>query len=85
MSKLARALILGATLAAMTLAGMTAVALAQAKNEPTSKQDNRRPPIQGQVGESWHQPPVTTEQRNLSGDTRRPPTEGQVGEPWHPR
>ena len=51
MSRLARALIIGATLAAMNLAGMTAVA--QANDEPTSTQDARRPPTQRQVGEPW--------------------------------
>lgn len=25
----------------------------QATNEPTSKQDTKRPPTQGQVGEAW--------------------------------
>jgi hypothetical protein len=53
MSRLARALILGATLAAMNLAGMTAVAQAQANDQPTSTQDARRPPTQRQVGEPW--------------------------------
>lgn len=85
MSKLARALVLTATLAAMNLAGMTAVAQAQAKDEPTSKPDARRPPTQGQVGESWRQRQVTAEEANLAGDARRPPTEGRVGESWRPR
>ena len=48
MSKLARALVLGATLAAMNVAGMTAVAHAQANDEPV-----RQPPTERQVGESW--------------------------------
>jgi hypothetical protein len=48
MSKLTRTLIIGATLAAMHLAGMTAVAQAQATDQPT-----RRPPSERQVGESW--------------------------------
>jgi hypothetical protein len=85
MSKLARALILGATLAAMNLAGLTAVAQAQSTDEPTSNQDARRPPTQGQVGEAWHQPQVAPEEPTVAGDTRRPPTESQVGEAWrHP-
>jgi hypothetical protein len=46
---LTRALIVGAMLAAMHLAGMTAVAHAQA----TDQQATRRPPSEGQVGESW--------------------------------
>ena len=59
------------------LAAMTTVALAQASDQPT-----RRPPTQGQVGESWHQPQAPAEQPNVAGDTRRPPTESQVGESW---
>jgi hypothetical protein len=54
MSKLARALTIGAMLAAMDLAGMTAVA--QASNEPAGNQDARRPPTEAQVGESWRHP-----------------------------
>src|SRR5215218_6196459 len=42
MSKFARALILGAMLASMNLAGMTAVAQAQVTDQHTSKQDARR-------------------------------------------
>ena len=53
MSKLARALILGATLAAMNLIGLTTVAQAQSTDEPTSNQDARQPPTERQVGESW--------------------------------
>jgi hypothetical protein len=82
MSKLTRALILGATLAAMNLAGLTAVALAQSSDEPTSNQDTRRSPTQGQVGEAWRQPQVPAEQPTVADDTRRPPTESQVGESW---
>jgi hypothetical protein len=59
MSKRARALILGVTLAAMNLAGLTTVASAQSSDEPTSNQDARRPPTQGQVGESWRHPTGT--------------------------
>jgi hypothetical protein len=80
MSKLTRTLIIGATLTAMHLAGMTTVAHAQANNQPA-----RRPPTEGQVGESWHQRQVTAEQPNIASDARRPPTETQVGESWrHP-
>ena len=70
MSKLTRALVLGAILAAMNLAGMTAVAHAQATDEPTGKQAARRPPTQGQVGEAWHQPQVAPQERRRG---RRPP------------
>jgi hypothetical protein len=48
MSKLTRTLIIGATLTAMHLAGMTTVAQAQANNEPVMQ-----PPTERQVGESW--------------------------------
>ena len=81
-SRLARALVLGALLATTNLVGMTGVA--HAKSEPAVTHD-RRPPTQGQVGESWHQRPAVTHQQTSAGDTHQPPTEGQVGEPWHPR
>jgi hypothetical protein len=60
MSKLARALVLGAMLAAMNLAGMTAVAHAQANDEG---KDARQPPTEGQVGEAWRKRPVTSQQQ----------------------
>ena len=85
-SRLASALVLGALLAAANLAGLTAAAHAQATDAPTGKPAARWPPIQTQVGESWHQRPPTTNQSAIAGDARRPPTEGQVGEPWrHPQ
>jgi hypothetical protein len=62
MSNRARALILVVTLAAMHLAGLTAVAHAQANHDPDGK-DARRPPTEAQVGESWRKRPVApTEQ-----------------------
>ena len=61
MSKRPRALILGVTLAAMNLAGMTAVAHAQTNDEPV-----RRPPTERQVGESWRKRPVTSQQRTAA-------------------
>jgi hypothetical protein len=79
MSRRAHALVVGAILATMHLAAMTAVAHAQANNEG---KDARRPPTQGQVGEAWHQPQVAPSEPNMAGDTRRPPTESQVGESW---
>ena len=79
MSSRTRALIVGATLAAMHLAAMTAVAHAQATNEG---KDARRPPTQGQVGEAWHQPQEPADAPAVAGETRRPPTQSQVGEPW---
>jgi hypothetical protein len=85
MTKLARTVILGATIAAMNLAAMTTVAHAQANDEPTSTQDARRPPTEAQVGEAWRHPQVAAEQPTVADDTRRPPSEAQVGEPWrHP-
>jgi hypothetical protein len=85
MSKLTRALILGAALAAMNLAAMTTIAQAQANNEPTSNQDARQPPTEAQVGEAWRHPQMAAEQPTIADDTRRPPTEAQVGEAWrHP-
>jgi hypothetical protein len=69
MSKLARALILGATLAAMNLVGMTAVAQAQANNEG---KDARRPPSERQVGESWrHRQVASQEQATADAALRR--------------
>ena len=80
MSQRTRALILAAMVAAMNLTAMTTVAQAQANDQPA-----RRPPTQGQVGESWHQRQATAEQPNIASDARRPPTETQVGESWrHP-
>ena len=67
MSKLARTLVLGAMLAAMNLAGMTAVAQAQANDEGK----DARPPTEGQVGESWRKRPVTLAAADRRG--RRPP------------
>ena len=60
MSKLTRALVLGATLAAMNLAAMATVAHAQATNEG---KDARRPPSERQVGETWrHRQVAASEQ-----------------------
>ena len=64
MSKLARTLVLGAMLAAMNLAGMTAVTHAQANDEPTGKE--ARPPTEGQVGEIWRKRPVTSQQQTAA-------------------
>jgi len=80
MSKHTRALLLAAMVAALNLAATSAAA--QTTDEPTGKQATRRPPTQGQVGESWHQPQVTAEQPNIASDARRPPTQSQVGESW---
>ena len=84
MSKLARALVLGATLAAM-LASLTRAASAQPTHEPTSNRDARRPPTQGHVGEAWRHPQVAPTTPTVVSASRQPPTEAQVGEAWrHP-
>jgi hypothetical protein len=71
MSKLARTLILGVTLAAMNLASMTAIAQAQTTDEPASKQGARRPPTERQVGESWRQPQVASQEQSAADAARR--------------
>jgi len=63
MSKRTRALILGATLAAMNLVGMTTVAQAQANNEG---KDVRRPPSERQVGESWRHGQVASPEQSAA-------------------
>ena len=68
MSKRTRALILGATLAAMHLTGMTAVAHAQADDQ----QATARPPAEGQVGESWrHRQAASQQQQSAAEATRK--------------
>jgi hypothetical protein len=59
MSKLARVLTIGAMVAAMNLAGMTAVAQAQTSDEG---KDAQRPPTERQVGEAWRKRPATQQQ-----------------------
>ncbi len=65
MSKLARVLVLGAMLAAMTLAGLTAVAQAQTNDDPDGK-DVRRLATEGQVGETWRERPGTSQQQTAA-------------------
>jgi hypothetical protein len=79
MSRRTRTLVVGAVLAAMNLAAMTAVAHAQADNDGKNA---RWPPTQGQVGEAWHQPQKAADAPAVASETRRAPTESQVGEPW---
>jgi hypothetical protein len=68
MSKRIRALVVAATLAAMNLAGLTAVAHAQA----TDQQATRRPPTERQVGESWrHRPAVSQDQAAADAALKR--------------
>jgi hypothetical protein len=68
MSKLTRALILGATLAAMNLAGLTAVAHAQANHDPDGK-DARRLATERQAGETRRGHPVTAQQQAAADAT----------------
>jgi hypothetical protein len=70
MSKRTRALILGATLAAMNLAGLTAVAHAQSNNDPDGK-DARRPPTERQVGESWRHDQAASQQQAAADTAHR--------------
>jgi hypothetical protein len=63
MSKRTRILILGATLAAMNLVGMTSVAQAQATNEG---KDARRPPSERQIGETWRKHQATPQQQGVT-------------------
>jgi hypothetical protein len=64
MSKLTRTLIIGAMLAAMHLAGMTAVAQAQANDEPV-----RQPPTERQVGESWRHRQAASQDQSAADAT----------------
>jgi hypothetical protein len=63
MSKLTRILVIGATLTAMHLAGLTSVAHAQANDEG---RDARRPPTERQVGETWRQPQVASHEQTAA-------------------
>ena len=65
MSKRTRALIIGATLAAMNLVGLTAVAHAQANDDPDGKVA-RRPPIERQVGEAWRHGQVASSEQTAA-------------------
>jgi cell division septation protein DedD len=67
MSKLARTLVFAATLAAMNLAGLTAVAHAQSNDDPDGK-DARRPPTERQVGETWREHQATPQQQAATDD-----------------
>jgi hypothetical protein len=64
MSKLTRTLVIGATLTAMHLVGMTAVAHAQANDEPV-----RQPPTERQVGESWRHRQAASPERTAADAT----------------
>jgi hypothetical protein len=68
MSKRTRALLLGATLAAMNLVGLTAVAHAQATNDPDGK-DARRLATERQAAETERERPVTAQQQAAADAT----------------
>jgi hypothetical protein len=65
MSKFTRTLVVGATLAAISLAGMT-VAHAQATDQATP-----RPPTERQVGESWRHHQVTSPEQAAADTAHR--------------
>jgi hypothetical protein len=74
MSKLTRTLMLGATLTAINLVGMTAIAIAhaQANDQPAGTQAARRPPTERQVGESWrHRHTASKEQTAADATLQR--------------
>jgi hypothetical protein len=66
MSKLIRTLSIGATLTAMSLVGMTAVA--QANEQPAGKQVGRAP-TERQVGESWRYRQAASQQQAAADAT----------------
>ena len=80
MPKRTRTLVVAATLAATTLAGIIA-AHAQVTDEHT-----RRPPTQGQVGEAWHRrsatsQPKTAQERAADAAIGRVEARGRVAVP----
>jgi hypothetical protein len=66
MSNHRRALVLAAMVAAMNLAGITAIA--HANDQLTSDQHARRPPTQAQVGETYRHDPDALAAQGSSGD-----------------
>jgi hypothetical protein len=71
MSKLARVLVVGATLAAMNLAGLTAVAHARANDDPDGR-NARRLATERQAGETWRKrPPVTSQPTTMDAAVRQ--------------
>jgi hypothetical protein len=66
MSKRTRALILGATLAAMNLVGLTAVAHAQANDDPDGKEARRLVTTERQAGEIRRERPLTAQQQTAA-------------------
>ena len=89
MSKRTHALVVVAMVAAMNLAGMTAIAQAQPpdaveqfRRGERASQDDSTP---AEAVEEFRRGERASQQQPTSADTRRPPTEAQVGESWrHP-
>jgi hypothetical protein len=98
MSKLTRTLILGVALAAMNLAGTTAIAQAHTSDEPASTRHRRLGQLEltAEDAAAAQEQPTNAVARFQRGerasqeqptiaDTRRPPTEAQVDKSWrHP-
>ena len=82
MSKLARTLILGVALAAMNLAGTTAIAQAHTSDDPASTRHRALGQREFLTGDDTA---AAQDQPVIADDTRRPPTEAPVDESWsHP-
>jgi hypothetical protein len=60
---------IGATLTATSLVAMTAVALAQAPEQPAGQQATRRSPSERQVGESWRHRQAAAQDRAAADAT----------------
>jgi hypothetical protein len=85
MSKLIRALAVGATLAVLSVAGTTTAAYAHINHDVINRhralgrlelsvagdQDPTRPPTQGQVGEAWHRQSAASQQDKAADATLR--------------
>jgi hypothetical protein len=100
MSKRTRALVLGVTLAAMNLAGLTAVAHAQSNDDPASNRHRALGQLkllaaadhvvasQEQRTDAvarFRRGERASQEQPTIADARRPPTEAQVGDSWrHP-
>ena len=89
MSKRARALVFGAMLAAMNLAGMTAIAQTQPpdgveqfrRGERASQEQSTT----AEAVEEFRRGERASQEQPTIANSRRPPTEAQVGESWrHP-
>jgi hypothetical protein len=82
MSKLERTLILGVALAAMNLAGMTAIAQTHTNDDPASTRHRVLGQLELLTGDDAA---ASQEQPGIADDSRRPPTEAPVDESWsHP-